>query len=181
MYLCFPPACPELFSQLKCVRRNYERTLFCKRASSRLYCKGARFVLSPKHRLSAVRKSLRASLKCNPVLGNPLRDLLQIYMMPSPPFICPGGGFRNAMQAAVPQTLQNRTPCLFPHQTLCLNFGTALFLKSPWEGGFASNIQQARKISSEIGSIVINASLKTGPTGISDCPAGCLQPLSQNC
>ena len=98
-------ACQEPFSQLKCVRRNYERTPFCKRASSRLYCKGARCVLSPKHRLSAVRKSLRVSLKCNPVLGNPLRDLLQMYMMPSPPFICPGGGFRNAMQAAVPQTL----------------------------------------------------------------------------
>ena len=59
----------------------------------------------PSTLLSAVRKPLRVSLKCNPVLGNPLRDLLQMYMMPSPPFICPGGGFRNAMQAAVPQTL----------------------------------------------------------------------------
>ena len=69
MYLCFPPACPELFSQLKCVRRTYERTPFCKRASSRLYCKGARCVLSPKHPFKRRTEASACFPKMQPCFG----------------------------------------------------------------------------------------------------------------
>lgn len=181
MYLCFPPACPELFSQLKCVRRNYERTPFCKRASSRLYCKGARCVLSPKHPFKRRTEASACFPKMQPCFGESAQGFAANVYDAFPTLHLPRRRVQKRNAGGSPADALKSDSLPFSAPTLCLNFGTALFLKFPWEGGFVSNIQQARKISSEIGSIVINASLKTGPTGISDCPAGCLQPLSQNC